>query len=160
MAKWWILLSLLLTGCSSDPTPVISKLAFSIQADATINATSNAAANPVVVRVYQLTDKQLFEQLPFIDLYNQDVQMLAANLISKQVLPIVLPSSQQTIELDINVSSQYLAVLVEFANYQQSTAKAVIQLPTDKKQYPQLTLSGIQATLSLATQDSSWWQIF
>ncbi len=149
--------ALLLTGCSSDPTPVFSKYDISIKADDSLNYYQNSSANSVVVRLYQLTDKQMFLQLPFIDLYNQDVQLLASNLISKQVLPVVLPNTTQKIQIDVNKNTQYIAVLVEFADYQNSQSKSVTMLPTEEEQYIQLTLTGTKAQLDIITPDSSWW---
>jgi len=152
-----IFLVFLLAGCSSDPTPVFSKYDVTIKADDSLNQYQNSTANPVIVRLYQLTDKQMFSQLPFIDLYNQDVQLLASNLISKQVLPVVLPNTTQKIQIDVNKNTQYIAVLVEFADYQNSQSKSVTMLPTEEEQYIQLTLSGIKAQLDIITPDSSWW---
>jgi len=152
-----IFLVFLLAGCSSDPTPVFSQYDVTIKADDSLNQYQNSTANPVIVRLYQLTDKQMFSQLPFIDLYNQDVQLLASNLISKQVLPVVLPNTTQKIQIDVNKNTQYIAVLVEFADYQNSQSKSVTMLPTEEEQYIQLTLSGIKAQLDIITPDSSWW---
>ncbi|MFS1461109.1 type VI secretion system lipoprotein TssJ [Vibrio lentus] len=161
--KRLILLSLclLVTACSSsDPAPVVTQYSLTVKADATINPYNDDQANPVVVRVYQLTDQQLFKQLPFIDLYNNDLQLLAANLVSKQVLPIVLPSSEQKLTLDINKNTQYIAALVEFADYQNSTTKTVLMMPSDPEQTLELTIIGKKAELAVIQPDSSWWQIF
>ncbi|MEZ8629761.1 type VI secretion system lipoprotein TssJ [Vibrio lentus] len=154
-------LCLLVTACSSsDPAPVVTQYSLTVKADATINQYNDDQANPVVVRVYQLTDQQLFKQLPFIDLYNNDLQLLAANLVSKQVLPIVLPSSEQKLTLDINKNTQYIAALVEFADYQNSTTKTVLMMPSDPEQTLELTITGKKAELAVIQPDSSWWQIF
>ncbi|MBW3696943.1 type VI secretion system lipoprotein TssJ [Vibrio sp. T187] len=150
----------LLTACSSDPVAVVTQHTFTVKADTTINQYNDDQANPVVVRLYQLTDQQLFKQLPFIDLYNNDLQLLAANLVSKQVLPVVLPNSTQELTLDINKNTQYVAALVEFADYQNSTTKTVQMLPSDPEQYLQLSLTGNKAELVVITPDSSWWQLF
>lgn len=85
--KRLILLSLclLITACSSsDQDPVVTQYALTVKADATVNQYNDDQANPVVVRLYQLTDQQLFKQLPFIDLYNNDLQLLAANLFQNR----------------------------------------------------------------------------
>ncbi|PMN26324.1 type VI secretion system-associated lipoprotein [Vibrio lentus] len=161
--KRLILLSLclLVTACSSsDPAPVVTQYSLTVKADATVNQYNDDQANPVVVRLYQLTDQQLFKQLPFIDLYNNDLQLLAANLVSKQVLPIVLPSSEQKLTLDINKNTQYIAALVEFADYQNSTTKTVLMMPSDPEQTLELTITGKKAELAVIQPDSSWWQIF
>ncbi|WP_299695650.1 type VI secretion system lipoprotein TssJ [uncultured Vibrio sp.] len=161
--KRLILLSLcvLVTACSSsEPVAVVTQYSLTVKADATVNQYNDDQANPVVVRLYQLTDKQLFKQLPFIDLYNNDLQLLAANLVSKQVLPIVLPSSEQKLTLDINKNTQYIAALVEFADYQNSTTKTVLMMPSDPEQTLELTITGKKAELVVIQPDSSWWQIF
>mgnify|MGYP000011437931 CR=1 len=155
-----VFLSFMLSACSSDPVAVVTQHTFTVKADNTINQYNDDQANPVVVRLYQLTDQQLFKQLPFIDLYNNDLQLLAANLVSKQVLPVVLPNSTQSLTLDVNKNTQYIAALVEFADYQNSTTKTVQMLPADSEQYLQLTLTGKKAELEVITPDSSWWQVF
>jgi len=160
MTKWLVLLSVFLYGCSSDPTPAITKYKLVVNADASINQYQNKVSNPVVVRLYQLTDQQVFKQLAFIDLYSNDVQLLGASLVSKQVLPIVLPGSKKDMEIDVNKNTQYIATLVEFANYQNSEPKAVSILPTKSNQYLQLDLTGNKSTLKVVTPESSWWQIF
>ncbi|MFB9215336.1 type VI secretion system lipoprotein TssJ [Vibrio sinaloensis] len=160
MTKWYLAALLALGGCSSDPAPVISQYNMTVTTDAAVNASENNSANPVVVRLYQLTDVQLFKQLPFIDLYSQDIELLSANLVSKQVLPVVLPSSETQHVLDINKTTQYIAVLVEFVDYQNSVAKAFSTLPTEEEQYLQLTIEGAKASLDVVTPESSWWQVF
>ncbi|KOO13144.1 type VI secretion protein [Vibrio xuii] len=161
MAKWfWALAVSLLVGCSSDPVPVVSQYTLAISSDDTMNPSDSNQANPAVVRLYQLTDAQMFNQLPFIDLYNDDVTLLSANLVSKQILPVVLPNSNLTQTLDINSTTQYVAVLVEFVDYQNSQAKAFSTLPVEDEQFLQLTIEGAKASLNIVTPDSSWWQIF
>ncbi|MCZ4294585.1 MULTISPECIES: type VI secretion system lipoprotein TssJ [Vibrio] len=160
MTKWYLAAALLLVGCSSDPVPVVSQYTLAIKADEAINPSDSNSANPVVVRLYQLTDVQMFKQLPFIDLYNNDVQLLNANLVSKQILPVVLPNNETKQTIDINKTTQYVAVLVEFVDYQNSEAKAFSTLPLEEDQFLQLHIQGAKASISIVTPESSWWQIF
>ena len=160
MAKWYLAALFALVGCSSGPTPVLSPYTLTIATDATVNASENNSANPVVVRLYQLTDVQLFKQLPFIDLYEQDLELLSANLVSKQVLPIVLPNSKTEHTIDVNQTTQYIAVLVEFVDYQNGVTKAFSTLPAEDEQFLQLNIEGVNASLNVITPESSWWQVF
>ncbi|WP_428809554.1 type VI secretion system lipoprotein TssJ [Vibrio lamellibrachiae] len=160
MKAQWLALALLaifMFGCSSDPVPTYTSHSFAIRADDTINPSNSSKGNPVVVRLYQLNEKQAFLQAQFIELYNQDEQVLSASLISKQVLPIVMPTSTSTIDIDINKNTLFLAVLVEFADYQQSEPKVVSVLPADEEQYLQLNLSGNKAEFEVITPDTGWW---
>ena len=102
----------------------------------------------------------MFKQQPFIDLYSNDVQLLSANLISKQILPVVIPGSEEKITLDINNQTQYVGVLVEFIDYQQSEPKSVSMLPKNSDEYLQLSISGDKAKLEVITPDSPWWKLF
>ncbi|MEZ9233523.1 type VI secretion system lipoprotein TssJ [Vibrio amylolyticus] len=154
---WLAFITAFLFGCSSDPVPTYTTQTFGIKADATINPSSTSEGNPVVVRLYQLTAKQVFLQAPFIDLFNQDEQVLSSSLISKQVLPIVIPSSNTTVEFDLNKDTLFLAVFVEFANYQQSEPKVISALPTEAEQYLQLNLIGNKAAFETITPDTGWW---
>ncbi|KJY83401.1 type VI secretion protein [Vibrio galatheae] len=157
MRLWFLAAIFLLAGCSSDPVPVVSQYKLVMTSDAAINPSDSNTANPVVVRLYQLTDVQMFKQLPFIDLYSNDIQLLSANLVSKQMLPVVLPDTSSTQVLDINQTTQYVAVLVEFVNYQSSETKAFSTLPVQDDQYLQLSIQGTKASLEVITPESSWW---
>ncbi|MCK6265152.1 type VI secretion system lipoprotein TssJ [Vibrio sp. ZSDE26] len=144
-------------GCSSDPVPTYTTHNFAVKADDTINPSATSKANPVVVRLYQLNEKQVFLQAPFIELYTQDEQVLSSSLISKQVLSIVMPNSSNIIDIDINKNTLFLAVLVEYANYQQSEPKVVSVLPSEEEQYLQLNLTGNKAEFEVITPDTGWW---
>ena len=160
MAKWCFVLALFLVGCSSDPAPVVTQYSLAIKSDKSANPSESNDSNPVVVRLYQLTDAQMFKQQPFIDLYSNDVQLLSANLISKQILPVVIPGSEEKITLDINNQTHDVGVLVEFIDYQQSEPKSVSMLPKNSDEYLQLSISGDKAKLEVITPDSPWWKLF
>ena len=118
-------LAILLSACSSDPTPITTSYALKTVSDDAINPYRSNKANPVVIRLYQLESKESFEQSSFISLYNNDRQALGNSLVVKQILPPVLPASESSTTIDINKKTQYLAALVEYANYQESNAKAI-----------------------------------
>ncbi|WP_341661461.1 type VI secretion system lipoprotein TssJ [Vibrio sp.] len=160
MAKWCLVWALFMLGCSSDPAPAVTQYSLAIKSDKSANPSESNSSNPVVVRLYQLTDAQMFKQQPFIDLYSNDVQLLSANLISKQILPVVIPDNDVKLTLDINNQTQYVAILVEFIDYQHSQPKAVSVLPKSSDGYLQLSISGDKAELIVITPDSPWWKLF
>ncbi|MGF1743047.1 type VI secretion system lipoprotein TssJ [Vibrio profundum] len=161
MSKWLAVFSvLLLFGCSSSPAPTSVQYKVSINADKSINQYQSKQSNPVVVRLYQLTDQQQFKQLPFIDLYSDDTKLLGSKLVAKQVLPIIVPNTKKDITINVDKNTRYLAVLAEFANYQNSQSKSVTVLPTKSDQYFQLDIKDNKATIKVITPKSSWWQIF
>ena len=155
-----LILALILGGCSSAPEPNMSPFSLNIKADKTLNPSASNKANPVIVRMYQLTDTQSFEQTPFIDLYEKDSQILGANLISKQILPVVVPNSDTSKVININKSTQYVAVLVEFVNFKDSETKSFSAVPIDEDQFLRLSISKSKVSLETVTPESSWWNIF
>ncbi len=146
-----------LMACSSDPIPATTSYSLDISADSELNPHMTNNSNPVFVRFYQLKDAQAFNQAAFIDLYNKDTEVLAQSLLSKQVLGAALPGSEQRIQLKIHRDTQFLAVLVEFANYQQGEPKALLILPKSSEQVMFLRLAGMTASLAAAEENKSWW---
>jgi type VI secretion system protein VasD len=155
-----LILALLLGGCSSAPKPALSPFSLNIKADKTVNPSASNQANPVIVRLYQLTDIQTFEQAPFIDLYEKDSQILGSSLISKQVLPVIVPNSEISKVVKINKSTQYVAVLVEFVNFKDSETKSFSIVPTEEDQFLRLLVTQSKVSLETVTPESNWWNIF
>ncbi len=50
--------------------------------------------------------------------------------------------------------------MVEFAEYDASTATVVTTTPQEEEQYIQLKISGNKAALQTVTPDSPWWDVF
>lgn len=71
-----------------------------------------------------------------------------------------MPDSNSKQTLDINKTTQYIGVLVEFAEYDASTATVVTTTPQEEEQYIQLKISGNKAALQTVTPDSPWWDVF
>ncbi|MDW7551239.1 MULTISPECIES: type VI secretion system lipoprotein TssJ [Pseudoalteromonas] len=144
-----ILVSLLvffMVGCSSaDPLQRFSlPIQLQLEANEKLNW-ANEVANPVAVRVYQLTKSDRFMQSEFISLFQSDTQILAEQLIEKQRLYPVMPNTKQQKTLKLLPGVRYLAVLVEFSDYQQGTTKAVIEVPEDVSENTVIWL-GLQGT--------------
>lgn len=164
MRKFFLLITtlLLISGCSSSgstvsvPTPV--SVGLEIADD--VNQYGDGAAHPVVLRVYQLTEVGSFKNAEFLDLYNSDRKVLASSLIDVLHLGPLLPGTQKQIELDLQQEARYLAVMAEFAEYTNASAKAVLKL-TEKPEEQLISIRVNGLLVSFAQpQPSSWWQIF
>ena len=104
-------------------------------------------ASPVILRIYQLSNGQLFNDAPFIELYNNDVKVLANELISKKVLPIFKPNSRHKIALELEKEARYVAVLAEFANFKEGKAKATVKLPLNEDFIIDIKVGGLTVTI-------------
>ncbi|MCZ2720867.1 type VI secretion system lipoprotein TssJ [Marinomonas sp. 15G1-11] len=154
--------ALLLIACSSNSPAFLSpyKVEFNVIPTDDINIYSDDEARPVKVRVYQLNEIGPFKNADFLSLYNKDREILADSLIDVVTLPPVIPGVAQKLSLDIQQEARYLAVLVEFANYETTTTKSFIGLvedPDEHSVFIRITSTKIELTQPV---ESAWWQIF
>ncbi|RJE76201.1 type VI secretion system lipoprotein TssJ [Pseudoalteromonas citrea] len=141
-----ILTCLLLASCSGGDALQRYSLPIKLQMETNEQLNwANNTANPVAVRIYQLTKKDRFSQNDFITLFNDDTAVLAEQLIEKKRFYPVMPSSTKEITVKLLPGVRYLAVLVEFTEYEAGATKALIELPEDVSNDTQLWL-GINGT--------------
>ncbi|MCE0557530.1 MULTISPECIES: type VI secretion system lipoprotein TssJ [unclassified Motilimonas] len=150
----------LLSACSSAPEPIATPFQLTLSSDGLINPYQDNDANPVVLRLYQLRDEQAFKQASYIELYHNDNQVLAKDLVSKQLLAPFLPARELSMTLDIHRDSRFIAVFAEFANYQDSQASTVIALPETAEQRLFLNISGNTVLLTSQEKKKPWWSVF
>ena len=100
---------LLLIACSGPMVRV------DLAATATLNPDLKGDPLPVVVRVYQLTDKGAFESATFSQLWKSDQAVLGKTLLTRNEV-IVNPGSKSKVELDRNDKTRYVGVVAIFRN--------------------------------------------
>lgn len=158
------LLALILSACSSSntipevPAPVAKQ--FTLEVAQQVNPYGGDNAHPVVVRVYQLTETGAFNNAAFLDLYQNDQQILASSLVDTLYLDPLLPGSQQDINIDIHFRTKYLAVFAEFSEYENAVNRAVLKLGDIADQDFKISLNGLRVEIIAQPKPSSWWQIF
>jgi len=129
----------LLNACSSNtPEPTLLKL--TLNAGEKINPSQLSSANPVVLRLYQLSAIEDFKSAQVLDLYQEDAKLLASSLLYKQSIGSVLPSEQRSLQLSIQPGTKYLAVFSQFSNYPQAKSKAWLDI-TNIDELASITLS-------------------
>lgn len=122
------LLSLFLLNACSSSTPEPVLLTVMLNAGENINPSKLSRANPVVVRLYQLSAIEDFKAAQVLDLYQIDTKLLASSLLHKQNLGSVLPNEKKSFQLSIQPGTKYLAVFSQFSNYPQSKSKAWLDI--------------------------------
>lgn len=81
----------------------------------TLNPDLKGDPLPVVVRVYQLTDKGAFESATFNQLWKSDQAALGKTLLTRNEV-IINPGSKSKVELDRNDKTRYVGVVAIFRN--------------------------------------------
>ncbi|KAF7772300.1 type VI secretion system protein VasD [Pseudoalteromonas citrea] len=141
-----ILICLVLAGCSGGDALQRYSLPIKLRMETNEQLNwANDAANPVAVRIYQLTKKDRFSQNDFITLFNGDTAVLAEQLIEKKRLYPVMPNTSEEVIVKLLPGVRYLAVLVEFTEYKAGSTKALIELPEDVSEETELWI-GINGT--------------
>ncbi|OUR74327.1 type VI secretion system-associated lipoprotein [Marinomonas sp. 42_23_T18] len=162
-----VALTALISGCSSNSPSVNSqafvapyKVVFNIETLDDINTYGDQQARPLVIRIYQLSENGVFDNTEFLDLYSKDRESLAKTLIDVTSLPPMLPGKTQTMTLDVQQESRYIAVLGEFADYSNAEVKAYVALAETPELYPiYIRVSGKKIAISQPVAES-WWKVF
>jgi len=155
-------LLLLLSGCSSKEIAATQtyKLPITVAVDAEVNQYGDGASHPVVLRLYQLLQNGTFQNAKFLDLYQKDRQLLGDSLVDVLYLDPQLPGQQQQLEFDIQQQTRYLAVLAEFADYNNASGKALVLLGEEPESEPMIIrVSGLRVSIGVAPAEP-WWKIF
>ncbi len=106
--KVWIgiLLVGLLAGCTSA-------MYVNFNADHQLNPNQQHRALPVQVNIYQLSDKDAFDQATFRELWQQDTKILGNSLISKRQV-IIKPGDTTAVKIDRAKDSRYIGIVALF----------------------------------------------
>lgn len=100
-------LFLLLAGCSAPQVKI------DLTSTATLNMNQNKEPFPVVINIYQLSDKKTFEEASFEDLWRSDLTVLSDSLLRKESLTLD-PASEQKIVIEKNEKAKYVGIMAAF----------------------------------------------
>ncbi len=143
-----LLLLFSLSGCSLiDFFKAGGILFVNIKTEDNINPNANNIASPVVLRIYQLKDKTIFNESSFLQLYHNDEDVLKNELLSKRVITGLYPGNEKEITIPLMEGSQYIGVIVEFSNYRNAVNKGIIALYSSKGAKIDLHLDGLIMTI-------------
>lgn len=149
MKKLIFLLPILfLLSCSHLKMTTNKTISLSINISNNVNSYNKNSASPVVLRLYQLSTVQKFSEIDFIDLYHNDEEILGNELVSRKVLPPYKPGNKTNIKLEPYANTRYLGVMVEFANFKESSAIAMIKLTSNASSIININVSDLDVTLS------------
>ena len=102
-------LSVLAVACGGPMVRV------ALSSNANLNLGQDQKPLPVVVRVYQLSGKDSFENSKFEEIWKDDLKVLGDSLLtSKEV--VINPSDQMSVEIDKHDQAKYVGVVAIFRN--------------------------------------------
>jgi len=140
---------LFLSGCGifgGTPDPVTMEL--TITASEKLNPDIENRASPIVIRIYQLTHIDSFNNSDFFALYENDQSILAKDLKYREEMEIK-PSLTIITPLEINPDSKYIAVLAAFRDLDKAQWKSILEIDPFNIQRMKLNISEFDVTLSV-----------
>ncbi len=96
-----------LTGCSAPQVKI------DLASTATLNLNQAKEPLPVVINIYQLSDKKTFEEASFEELWKSDLTVLRDTLLRKESLTLD-PASEKKIIIEKNEKAKYVGIMAAF----------------------------------------------
>lgn len=122
-------------GCSVANYVVepYSKLHF--ETSNNVNPDINGRASPVVIKIYELSSRTIFDSQDFFELYDNPEQVLGADLINHTELEFE-PGSNFDYELSLKPGVRYAGILVAYRDIDSASWREVVAIdPTDYKTF-------------------------
>ena len=119
-----------------------------ITASEKLNPDIENRASPIVIRIYQLTHIDSFNNSDFFALYENDQSILAKDLKYREEMEIK-PSLISSKSLEINPNSKYIAVLAAFRDLDKAQWKSILKIDPLNLQSLKLNLGEFDVTLGV-----------
>ncbi len=118
----------LLSGCpktvkSLIPTSMDARLV----ASASLNPDPSGRASPLVVRLYELKDRQAFDRADFFDLWDNEAATLGQDLVARDEIQLE-PGQQRKLERHLDDATRYLGVVAAFRDLDNADWRSVAEI--------------------------------
>lgn len=127
-----LMLVLSVSACSSLNSAVggvfgaDTDLTLSFKVDSDINPDENRIPSPLFVRMYELKSPKLFKKANFIDIYEQDKEILGADFVNVQKLKRLKPGEDRENSFVLSKDTRYVGLYAEFLNYKNARYKLIV----------------------------------
>ncbi|ELR64609.1 Type VI secretion lipoprotein/VasD [Photobacterium marinum] len=119
--------SVFLTGCTvaNYVVPAYTSLKFEVSED--VNPDSSGRASPVVVKVFELSSRTLFDSQDFFSLYDEPNKYLGPDLIVQNEFEFS-PGSESEHELSLSPGIRYAGILVAYRDIENARWREVVEI--------------------------------
>lgn len=93
-----------------------------------VNPDERENSSPIFIRLYELSDPKAFERADFIDIYEQDSNILEADLVAKQELKPFTPGEVRTERFVLAKETRFVALFAEFYQYKDAKSKIIFPI--------------------------------
>ena len=117
-----ICIFVLLSACAAPPVSV------HLNSAPHLNPNQQAQSLPVLVKIYELTDKTQFENASFRQIWKNDVNTLGDSLLNHKEV-YLQPNSKTKVKIPHSKGGKYIAVAAIYRNPNQGNWRMVKRLP-------------------------------
>jgi type VI secretion system protein VasD len=133
-----------LSGCGPSPT----RTALTLTAATGLNPNQASQPSPLVVRVYELKSVDTFNQLPFFDLFDQDVAKLGGDLLNRREVEIQ-PGATLEWQRNADPGARYIGAIAGYRELANITWRDSVQLRQESRNTISLRLDAHSMTVTL-----------
>jgi type VI secretion system protein VasD len=119
--------AVLISSCATINSiiPPSTDINFNVSAD--INPDMNGRASPVVVKVFELSSRTIFDTQDFFTLYESPEDILGPDLLKKDELELQ-PEELKKYKMVLNKNTRYVGFVVAYRNIDSSRWRSVIEV--------------------------------
>ena len=125
-----VISSMLIFSCSTPKIPIPVNKTLVVRAGPNINKYNNSA-NPIVIRLYQLSSRTEFNAATFWELFNNESADLSGVVLDKNTLSPLYPEESRLVAIDLEPDVFYLGVFAEFANFELQEFRDAVPVSAD-----------------------------
>jgi type VI secretion system protein VasD len=162
-----LLMMLALAGCQSTFKEYVAQpvgklfnwdteveLQFTVEPDINPDDSNNNQPSPLVVRIYELADKEQYQHAQFRDIFFDDKKILGDDFIKKHVLKPFIPGKSRTDSFTLKKGTAYVGLFAEFVQYKDAKFSLVIPVDAYLTTRPEIRLS----YHSISLVNPNYWQ--
>ena len=123
-----------------------------LSSTANLNLNANSEPLPVVVRIYQLSDRSSFDTTSFSEIWKKDMAILGNSMLTRNEV-IINPGSQDEVEFDRHRQARYVGVVAIFRDPVEKKWRDVYELSNSwmgKKMSNSFSVSLVGNTLHIS----------
>lgn len=118
---------LFLTGCTTVNKIIPPSTDVMINVSKAVNPDMTGRPSPVVMKIYELSSRTLFDTQDFFSLYDDPEKILGPDLLKKDELELQ-PSSQHEYKMELNRNTRYVGFVVAYRDIDQARWRAVVEV--------------------------------
>ncbi|WP_240478353.1 type VI secretion system lipoprotein TssJ [Photobacterium aquae] len=131
----FVVVSIILSGCTVANYVVSPYTSVKFEITEDVNPDLNGRASPVVVKVFSLSSRTLFDNQDFFSIYDDPNKVLGPDLIETNEFEF-LPGSNYQYEINLTPGIRYAGILVAYRDIENARWREVIEIDmTDYKTY-------------------------